>query len=146
MVKLVAFLQKLRNETCTIELKNGTVSRISLSFQRLALTRVWKVVHGTITSVDVSMNTHLRKVKMTVKGRNPVALEHLSIRGNNIRYYILPDSLNLDTLLVDERPKRLKTSSGAASAAGPSGGMSGGRGRGGGGRGRGRGRGRGQDS
>ena len=27
-------------------------------------------------------------------------LDTLSIRGNNIRYYILPDSLNLDTLLV----------------------------------------------
>ena len=124
MVKLVAFLQRLRNETCTVELKNGTV------------------VHGTVTSVDVSMNTHLRKVKMTVKGRNPVALEHLSIRGNNIRYYILPDSLNLDTLLVDERPKRLKMSSGDAGAPAASGPAGGGRGRGGrGGRGRGRGRG-----
>ena len=35
----------------------------------------------------------------------------MSIRGSNIRYYILPDSLNLDTLLVDldapkTRPKR----------------------------------------
>lgn len=42
---------------------------------------------------------------MTVKNRDPVQLETLSIRGNNIRYYILPDSLPLDTLLVDETPK-----------------------------------------
>jgi len=126
MVKLVGFLQKLRNETCDIELKNGTV------------------VRGTITSVDVSMNTHLRKVKMTVKGRNPLALEHLSIRGNNIRFYILPDSLNLDTLLVDDRPKRMKittttTTSNASSAAAAKGNVGRGGGRGG-GRGRGRGR------
>ena len=47
--------------------------------------------------VDISMNTHLKAVKMTVKGKNPVSLDSLSIRGNNIRYYILPDSLNLDT-------------------------------------------------
>ncbi|CAG8517940.1 18232_t:CDS:2, partial [Acaulospora morrowiae] len=77
----------LNNETVTIELKNGTI------------------VHGTITGVDMSMNTHLKTVKMTVKNKDPVNLDSLSIRGNNIRYYILPDSLPLDTLLVDDTPK-----------------------------------------
>ncbi|KAL4139275.1 Small nuclear ribonucleoprotein SmD1b [Phytophthora ramorum] len=86
-MKLVRFLMKLSNETVTIELKNGTI------------------VHGTITGVDISMNTHLKAVKMTVKGKNPVTLDSLSIRGNNIRYYILPDSLNLDTLLIDDTPR-----------------------------------------
>ncbi|MBA0862722.1 hypothetical protein Goshw_012083, partial [Gossypium schwendimanii] len=78
---------KLNNETVSIELKNGTV------------------VHGTITGVDVSMNTHLKTVKLTLKGKNPVSLDHLSVRGNSIRYYILPDSLNLETLLVEETPR-----------------------------------------
>eukprot|EP00667_Euglena_gracilis_P028437 EG_transcript_36320 len=78
---------KLTNETITLELKNGTV------------------VHGTITGVDVSMNTHLKAVKVTLKGKNPVAMDHLSVRGNNIRYFILPDSLNLDNLLIDTTPK-----------------------------------------
>ena len=63
------------------------------------------------TGVDVAMNTHLKKVKVIPKGKNPLAVDHMSVRGNNIRYYILPDSLNLDTLLVDldqpkTRPKR----------------------------------------
>ncbi|CAG8492305.1 1614_t:CDS:2 [Diversispora eburnea] len=70
-----------------LELKNGTI------------------VHGTITGVDMSMNTHLKTVKMTVKNKDPTNLDSLSIRGNNIRYYILPDSLPLDTLLVDDTPK-----------------------------------------
>ncbi|XP_039031325.1 uncharacterized protein LOC120165968 [Hibiscus syriacus] len=39
------------------------------------------------------------------QGKNPVSLDHLSVRGNNIRYYILPDSLNLETLLVEEMPR-----------------------------------------
>lgn len=54
------------------------------------------------------MNTHLKKVKMTVRGREPQALDTLAIRGNNVRYFILPDSLPLDTLLIDDAPKPKK--------------------------------------
>lgn len=87
--------------------------------------------------VDMSMNTHLKAVKMTLKGKDPVQLETLSIRGNNIRYFILPESLPLDTLLVDDEPRMR----GRGDRAGMRGGSRGGRG--GGPRGRGRGRGRG---
>ncbi|KAF8729837.1 hypothetical protein AX14_005935 [Amanita brunnescens Koide BX004] len=86
-MKLVRFLMKLNNETVTIELKNGSV------------------VHGTITGVDMQMNTHLKTVKMTARNRDPTTLDALSIRGNNIRYFILPEALPLDTLLVDDAPK-----------------------------------------
>ena len=56
--------------------------------------------------VDIAMNTHLKKVKLILKGKNPVPLDHMSVRGNHIRYFIMPDSLNLDTLLVDlDQPK-----------------------------------------
>ena len=58
-----------------------------------------------ISGVDVSMNTHLKSVKMTLKNKDPVQLDTLSIRGNNVRYFILPDSLPLDTLLIDDAPK-----------------------------------------
>ena len=127
IMKLVRFLMKLSHETVTIELKNGTQ------------------VHGTVTGVDVSMNTHLKSVKMTVKNKDPVQLDTLSIRGNNIRYYILPDSLPLDTLLIDDTPKGRGSFRGGRDRGGGRGGRGGrggfgGRGsRGGGMRGRGRG-------
>ena len=106
---------KMNNEVVTIELKNGTV------------------VSGTITGVDVSMNTYLRNVKATIKGKNPVKHDFLSIRGSNIRYYILPDSLNLDTLLIDDTPSHAQSRE-YPKATGRGGGR-GGRGRGRGGRG-----------
>ena len=93
---------KLSNETVTVELKNGTV------------------VHGTVAGVDVSMNTHLKQVKMTLKGKDPVSLDTLSIRGSNIRYFILPDSINLDTLLVDDTPKLVQKRGMRADTARPS--------------------------
>lgn len=71
-----------------------------------------------ILGVDVAMNTHLKAVKMTVKNQQPIHYETLSIRGNNIRYYILPDSLTLETLLVDDAPKSRMNRSGRGSRGG----------------------------
>ncbi|XXG94723.1 SMK killer toxin resistance protein [Hypoxylon texense] len=121
-MKLVRFLMKCANETVTVELKNGTI------------------VHGTITSVSPLMNTALRTVKMTPRGQDPISLDTMNIRGSTIRYFILPDSLPLDTLLIDDS---VKPKNKARKEAADRGTRGGGRGRGrGGGRGRGRGRGR----
>lgn len=99
------------------------------------------ILHGTITSVSPQMNTSLRTVKMTPKGRDPISLDTINIRGSTIRYYILPDSLPLDTLLVDDAPKPKNKARKEADRGRGRGGPRGGRGRGGprGGRGRGRG-------
>ena len=70
------------------------------------------VIHGTITGVDMSMNTHLKTVRLTMRNRDPVPLDSLSIRGNTIRYYILPDSIPIDTLVIDDTPKAKKKKDG----------------------------------
>lgn len=112
-MKLVNFLKKLRNEQVTVELKNGTT--------------VW----GTLQTVSPQMNATLTDVQLSLPrsrsnaaGSNALAsiylsdgqatnnsandglattsLQYINIRGNTIRQIILPDSLNLDSLLVDE--------------------------------------------
>jgi small nuclear ribonucleoprotein D1 len=91
------------------------------------------------------MNTALRTVKMTQRGRDPISLDTINLRGSTIRYYILPDSLPLDTLLIDDapKPKNKARKEAADRGRGVRGGGGRGRGRGGfrGGRGRGGGRG-----
>lgn len=126
-MKLVRFLMKCQNESVTIECKNGTV------------------VSGTIASITPKMNAALRTVKMTVKNREPISLDTITLRGSTIRYIILPDSLPLDTLLIDDAPKPKNKARKEAERGGRGGGGGGGRGgpRGRGGRGGGRGRGRG---
>jgi small nuclear ribonucleoprotein D1 len=86
-MKLVKFLQKLNREQVTIELKNGTV------------------ISGTVVGVDATMNAHLKKAKMTARGKNPVSYATLSVRGSTVRAWLLPDGLNLDALLVEESTK-----------------------------------------
>lgn len=116
------------------------------------------------------MNTHLKTVKLTLRNAPaPQSLDALSLRGpyfptsplpistltdtdpqmftqptlragNTIRYFILPDSLPLDTLLVDDAPKPKGGAAGKkkdvggrggrGGRGGPRGGMRGGRGRG----------------
>jgi small nuclear ribonucleoprotein D1 len=99
------------------------------------------IIHGTITSVSPQMNTALRTVKMTPRGQDPIPLDTMNIRGSTVRYFILPDSLPLDTLLIDDsvKPKN-KARKEVADRGVARGGMRGrGRGRGGGGGGGGRG-------
>ncbi|EPS36396.1 hypothetical protein H072_10116 [Dactylellina haptotyla CBS 200.50] len=119
---------KCANETVTVELKNGTI------------------IHGTITTVTPTMNTSLRTVRMTVRNREPQTLDTINIRGSTIRYFILPDSLPLDTLLIDDSVKaknKARKEGDKDRGGGAIGGRGRGRGRGrgdrgGGGRGRGR--------
>ena len=104
MVKLGWFVTKLSRETVTIELKNNTI------------------VTGTIVEADTAMNIHLRSVQMSVNAYKKYELDSISIRGNsllfksrkfilfpflgnNIRTIILPDSLPLDILLIDDEPR-----------------------------------------
>jgi small nuclear ribonucleoprotein D1 len=90
------------------------------------------------------MNVALRAVKLTIKNRDTQTLDTMTVRGATVRYIILPDSLPLDTLLIDDAPKPKNKARKEADRGGAVGGRGGGGrggGRGGGGRGGGRGRG-----
>jgi small nuclear ribonucleoprotein D1 len=89
-MKLVHFLMKLQNEVVQVELKNGTQ------------------VQGTLLSVSPAMNMNLRDAKMTVPHRDTIALEHITLRGNQVRMVLLPDELNLDSVLQETVAKSEK--------------------------------------
>lgn len=100
-MKLVNFLKKLKNEQVTVELKNGQT--------------VW----GTVSQVTPQMNVILNHVQLKDSpGRanstlpfhmrdNATNLQYINIRGNTIRQIILPDSLNIDTILASMDNKDL---------------------------------------
>ena len=95
-MKLVQFLRKLVRETVTIELKDNTV------------------VSGTVVGVDSAMNTHLRLVEIVRPGQDPERLDNMTVRGASIRYVILPDVVNLGTLLEDDSPRKTRIRRGEA--------------------------------
>ena len=66
------------------------------------------------------------------RGKNPVSYSTLSIRGNTIRSWLLPDSLHLDALLVEEKVKTSTAASGMQASAAVAASRGRGRGRGGG--------------
>lgn len=78
---------KLTSEYVQVELKNGTV------------------VAGTVVSVAPNMNTTLKDAKMTILNEEPVTLDTVNLRGNTIRYYVLPETIPLDSMITPEKRK-----------------------------------------
>ena len=119
MIKLVKVLMRLAGETVVVELKDGTS------------------VQGTVVGVDMPMNTHLKAVRQTARDGTVTHIDSLTVRGSTIRFVLLPDTLNLDALLLDietpeprNLPRERASSRGRGRARGGRGGM-GPRGRGG---------------
>ena len=80
-MNLSIIFKRIINETITVELKNGII------------------LHGTLLHSDKLMNLYLKKVKKTNNSIFNLNLESISIRGNTIRYVILPIWINFDSIL-----------------------------------------------
>mmetsp|Transcript_27421 Transcript_27421/g.53489 ORF Transcript_27421/g.53489 Transcript_27421/m.53489 type:complete len:88 (+) Transcript_27421:41-304(+) len=72
--------KKIINEFVTIELKNGII------------------LNGSIVKIDSFMNIYLKNAKRSLLGKNSVLIPAISIRGAKIRYIILPNWVNLDSV------------------------------------------------
>lgn len=154
-MKLVKFLQKLNREQVTIELKNGTVIQGTVvgvdATMNCHLKKAKVTVYETkrcrerYTTHNLCVDAYLYIQLFSLaaifcfsllsfrRGKNPVSHATLSVRGSTVRSFVLPESLNLDAMLVDDAPKKTPAPA-SALAKKSAGGM---------GRGRGRGRGRG---
>lgn len=113
-MKLVNFLKKLKNEQVTVELKNGqtvfgTISQVTPQMN-VILNNVqlkdgpskrsgYAVNHASTSSAASTFSFHVKD--------NAVNLQYINIRGNTIRQIILPDSLNIDTILASMDNKEL---------------------------------------
>lgn len=83
MRTLIPFLQQLKDQQVELELKDGSV------------------VVGKVDFIDHAMNTHLSgEVKISTKGQNTRKFEKFCVRGGTIRYFKLPQTLNIDALLL----------------------------------------------
>merc|ERR1711981_1102721 len=92
-MKLAAFLMKMNNNTVTIELKNGSS------------------VQGTIQGADMMMNIHMTNVTLKTKklrDGDSIKLEKFTVRGNTIRYVILPSDVNLSQKIDETEQEALK--------------------------------------
>ncbi|CCE92069.1 mRNA splicing protein SMD1 TDEL_0D04850 [Torulaspora delbrueckii] len=123
-MKLVYFLKKLRNEQVTVELKNGTtvwgtlqtvspqmnvtLTDVQLSLPRSTFNNAGSNALAGVYLADGQTSTNSAGGGMA---KTTTSLQYINIRGNTIRQIILPDSLNLDALLVDEdQLKKLRRS------------------------------------
>ncbi|KAI5963941.1 smd1 [Candida margitis] len=118
-MKLVRFLMNIPNSTnqpVTVELKNGNI------------------INGTLLSCTPSMNLNLKNVKLQQKYQDPILLQYINVRGNQIRQILLPEDLNIDSVLEKAQTKIKGHGAGPSAKPVKRGGL----------RGRGRGRGRGR--
>ncbi|CCC68609.1 hypothetical protein NCAS_0B05250 [Naumovozyma castellii] len=116
-MKLVNFLKKLRNEQVTIELKNGTTvwgtlqtvsPQMNATLTDVKLSLPHNSSHGVSAGPIAMASVYLTNGETSTDSSSnsnagrTTSLQYINIRGNTIRQIILPDSLNLDSLLVDE--------------------------------------------
>ncbi len=90
-MNLSIIFNRIVNETITVELKNGII------------------LHGTLLHSDKLMNLYLKKVKKTNNSAFNLNLESISIRGNTIRYVILPIWINFDSILYLKNKSKDRT-------------------------------------
>jgi small nuclear ribonucleoprotein D1 len=83
-MKLFNILKRILDEPITIELKNGII------------------VHGILKNIDKKINIFLINAKRMDNEKKSTYIKNIAIRGNNVRYIIFPDWLNIDSLLYGE--------------------------------------------
>ena len=89
-MKLVRFLMNIPNSTnqpITVELKNGNI------------------ISGTLLSCNPLMNLHLKNVRLQQPLQDPILLQYINIRGNQVRQILLPDELNIESVLAKSETK-----------------------------------------
>ena len=51
------------------------------------------------------MNLHLKNVRLQQPLQDPILLQYINIRGNQVRQILLPDELNIESVLAKSETK-----------------------------------------
>lgn len=93
----VKLLHEAQGLLVTVELINGTIYR------------------GRLSSIEDNMNVQLRDVTSTAKDGQVSALDHVMVRGSQVKFFVVPDNLKYAAPLKDFGKEKVVRGLGASS-------------------------------
>lgn len=97
----IKLLHESQGLLVTVELINGTIYR------------------GRLSSIEDNMNVQLRDITSTAKDGLVTALEHVMVRGSQVKFFVIPDNLKYAACLKEFGKEKVRGMGMAKNESGP---------------------------